>query len=118
MTVYSDQARNITVNNGDNVTITCKRSNGTLEEWEFTLADGTISSYTQDKSELESKGFYFPDSKYIHDGLITFQFTKRVDDSSSNFSVRCGLKETNDSNATFNTFLDVIVVVGKWHDPK
>ena len=110
MTVFSDQARIITAKEGDNVTVSCKRSNGSLAEWYFLFGDGTHLSYTKNMSTLESKGLIFQEMEANIKNLLSFQVSLMVKEEMNNLKVRCAARLTFESKPVLNSFEDIIIV--------
>jgi hypothetical protein len=110
VTVSSQQARYLIARDGDNVTITCTRSNGTHPEWSFILQDENYYSYTQNVTILNNMGFSFYDSGSTVDGLQEFSVIINVSKQLNNTRIRCAAREREESDPVFNSFTDIITI--------
>ena len=110
MIVSSQQSRYQTARDGDNVTITCVRSNGTYVEWNIILQDENYYSYTQNETILNSMGFSFYDSGSTMDGLQEFSVVINVSNQLNGTKIRCAARESEESDPILNSFIDIIIV--------
>lgn len=110
-TVFSDQPRNVIAKEGDGISLSCKRSDGTLAEWQFLFENGERLLYSQNAPALADMDFTFHDSEAVEENLRTFSVNVIVTKAMHNLIVTCAAKNTENGRTKFNKFADHIVIL-------